>query len=161
MRLIKLLIAVISIHLGLGFTQLAVSYYAGDIADHGAKGFISHTPIGTFIDLESTTTPQTGEQGSLSNMRLAFDVMNNAGDAINGLVSFGYGVLEEIEPEDGFVYNVVMGFRLLSVLFWIGMGLTLLYILFDSNLLTSKLGLALVGIGSGIGGLSALGALVN
>ena len=158
MRLVKLLIAVITIHLGMGATQVAVSYHAGDVADYGAAGIISHTPIGTFIDLDATS--QTGgQQTNLSNIRQAFDVVNNTGDAINGLASFGYGFLQEIEPEDGMVYTVVMGLRVASVLFWIGLGLSLLYILFDSNLLTSKIGLALVGLGIGLGGLSAVGAL--
>ena len=36
--------------------------------------------------------------------------------------------------------------------------MALVYFLFDSNLLTSKLGLALVGLGVSVGSLSAVGA---
>ena len=158
MRLIKLLIAVLVIHLGLGFTQMAVSYFAGDVADYGAAGWVSHTPIGTFIDLESA--PQSSEegQGNPSNLKATLDFANNLGDAINGLASFGYGFLSDIEPDDGLVYMVVMGFRILSSLFWLSLAMALVYFLFDSNLLTSKLGLALVGLGIGLGSLSGIGA---
>lgn len=156
MMLLKILIALIPIHIGFGITQMAFSYYAGDIADHGAAGWISHTPIGSFIDLEET--PQT-QQASLSDIRGLFQVALQLGDAINGLASFGYGFMQEVQPDDGFVYMAVMAFRVISVLFWLGMGIAILYLLFDSNLLNTKVGLAVLVFGAGLGGLSTLGAL--
>ena len=158
MRLLKLLIALIAIHMGLGFTQLVVYYYAGDVANYGAGGWISHTPIGTFVNVESESVPQTEDQANPSNLKALLNFANNLGDAINGLASFGYGFLEDIQPSDGLVYTVVMILRIVSTLFWLALGLALIYFLFDSNLLTSKLGLALVGFGLGLGSLSAIGA---
>ena len=41
---------------------------------------------------------------------------------------------------------MLLAFRLISVVTWIALGLSLIYFLFDSNLLTSKLCLGLVGL---------------
>ena len=157
MRLVKLLTALVVIHMGLGFTQMSVSYFAGDVADYGNAGWVSHTPIGKFIDLDSDQQVQQN-QANPSNLKRMLDFANNLGDSINGLASFGYGFLTDIQPSDGAVYMVVMGFRILSALIWIALGMSVIYFLFDSNLLTSKLGLLLVGLGSGLGILSGVGA---
>ena len=154
---IKLLVAVVAIHLGFGFTQMTAGYFGGDVADYGAAGSVSHTPIGTFIDLEPERAPQ-GDQGNLERLKSMLDFANNVGDMINGLASFRYGVLTDIQ--DGFVYNIVAGFRLVSAFMWIAAGMAMIYFLFDSNLLTSKLGLSLVGLGLGAGALSAVGAAI-
>ena len=158
MRLIKLLVVLIIIHMALGFTQVAVSYYAGDIADHGTAGWFSHTPLGTFIDLEQT--PQTGgDQASPSRIRETWDFVLDLGATINSLASFGYGFWDLIQP-DSLVYQVVVIMRIMSYLFTVGLGLSLLYVLFDSGLLTSKLALALVagaaGVTAALSGVSAL-----
>ena len=159
MRIVKLLIAVVAIHMGLGFTQMSVSYFAGDIADYGNAGWISHTPIGTFIDLESLPASEGG-QANPSNLKATLDFANNLGDAVNGLATFGYGFLTNITSDAGAVFMVVMAFRVASAFFWLALGMALIYFLFDSNLLTSKLGLALVGLGVGLTGLSGIGALI-
>ena len=158
MRIVKMFTALIVIHLGLGFTQLAVSYFSGDIADYGAAGWVSLTPVGTFIDLDA---PPETDLANPSNLKRSFDFVNNLGDMVNGLASFGYGFLTDIRPEDGFVYMVAFGFRLMSVLFWTGISMALLYVLFDSGILTSKLGLALLGLGAGLGAISFAGILVD
>ena len=54
---------------------------------------------------------------------------------------------------------MLLAFRLISVVTWIALGLSLIYFLFDSNLLTSKLCLGLVGLLAGVGGLGGFGAL--
>ena len=141
MLILRLMIAMIPIHLGLGFTQVAVSYYAGDYADYGAAGLISHTPIGSFVNLDDM--PEQTEEGMLSNVRDLFDTAVNAGVAINGLASFGYGFLQQIQPDDGLVYLVVMTLRTISALMWIASGF------------------ALVVAGGGVAGLAALGAAVG
>ena len=157
MRLLKLLVVVLVFHLGFGATQCAVSYHAGDVANYGSAGIVSHTPIGTFIDLESPPG-STGEGENPSRFKALLDFANNLGDMIGGLASFGYGFLTDIGPDAGAVYTVVLGFRLISVLIWIALGVALIYFLFDSNLLTSKLGLGLVGLLAGVGGLGGFGA---
>ena len=158
--LLKLLIALVTLHIAFGFVELAAAYYAGDIADHGAAGWVSRTPIGEFIDLDSTEQ-QTNPNSSLFDVRQParmFDVVLRAGGAINGLASFNYPSLALIQPDDGFVYNIVMLFRILSALIWIALGLGMLYLLFQSNLLTSKFGMAMVALGLSVGSLSFLDA---
>ena len=157
MRLIKLLILLVVMHAGMGFTQMAVSYYLGDIADHGAAGFISHTPIGTFISLDGDLDQDT--QANPSNFKAVLDFANNLGDMINGLATFNYGFLGLIESDDGIVYTVVIALRLISALVWVGLGMSLIYFLFDSNLLTSSLGLTLVGLGGAIAALAGFAAV--
>ena len=56
------------------------------------------------------------------------------------------GFLTDIGPDAGAVYTVLRAFRLISVVTWIALGLSLIYFLFDSNMLTSKLCLGLVGL---------------
>ena len=159
MVLQRMLIALVAMHLGFGFTQLSLAYYAGDVADYGAAGFLSHTPIGAFVDLDEDNDQTSG--ANLSAIRQMFEIVNQTGDAINGLASFGYDFLDEIGPDVGLVYMVVLIFRIASWLFTIALGLALLYVLFDSNLLTSKVGLALVAGGSGLVALlSGAGALL-
>ena len=159
MRLLKLLILVMVVHLGFGCTQVAYSYHVGDVANYGAAGIISHTPIGTFIDLDDPPASMD-DQANPNQLKKMLDFGNNLGDMINGLATFGYGFMDDIDSSSGAVYNIVMGFRLISALIWIGAALAFIYFLFDSNLLTSKFGLlALLGI-SVVGGASGTGALL-
>ena len=157
MRLVKLLTALVVIHMGLGFTQMSVTYFGGGVADYGAAGWVSHTPIGTFVDLDSDQRMQSN-QANPSNLKTIWDFANKLGDSINGLATFGYGFLQDIQPSDGVVYMVVMGFRILSALIWLGLGMTMIQLLFDSNLLTSPFGLAAIGVGAVAAALSAIGA---
>ena len=148
MRLVKILTVLIIIHMAFGFTQVVVSYYTGDVADHGTAGWFSHTPLGTFIDLDQT--PQAGsDQASPSRIRETWDFVLDLGATINSLASFGYGFWDLIQP-DSLVYQVVVVMRIASYLFTVGLGLALLYVLFDSGLLTSKLALGLVAGAAGV-----------
>ena len=152
MRLLKLLIFVGVVHLGMACTQVVVSYHGGDVANHGVNGIISHTPIGTFIDLEDPPASMD-DQVSPGALGRLVDFATGLGDMINGLATFSYAFLTDMDPDDGAVYNIVVGFRVLSALIWIGGALAYIYFLFDSNLLTSPLGLA------SVAGLSIFGAL--
>ena len=159
MGLVKVLVALVVIHLGMGFAQVAVNYFASDIADYGAAGWISHTPIGELVPLDNArelgdAAPKPGQLEQVLSPAI------RVGEMINGLASFGYGFLEAITPDDGFVYTLVMGFRVFSVLILIGVALRLLYVLFDSGILNSTFGMAAVGLGvAGTVGASALGAV--
>ncbi len=145
MLLMRLLIALIAIHVGLGFTALVYSYFAGDVADYGAAGIFSHTEIGRFVNLE--TDPED-RQSNWANPRAMYGIVNNFGDAINGLLTFNYTFLNEIQPDDGLAYNGVIILRVIGTLFSLGLGLAFLRILFQSNILTSKLGFGLVAFGA-------------
>ena len=54
------------------------------------------------------------------------------------------------------VYNVVVAFHLIGLLFWLALGVSLLYVLFDSNILTSRLGLGLIAGGFGLSAVAGL-----
>ena len=144
MRLVKLLIALVFIHAGLGFTQMVASYYGGGVADYGESGVLSHTPLVPLLNLDDGG-PRC--EVALSNPRGLLECINNLGDTLNGLASINYAFLSNITADDGFVFNVVVLLRLAAVLFSVGIALALVYVLFDSNLLTSKLGLGLMGLG--------------
>ena len=154
MRLVKLTIALVVIHLGFGFTQMVVTYYAGDKTIYGTAGWVSHTPIGTFIDLEDAPPDRTTIQQVLG-------FVNKLSDAIYGLASFNYDFMADIQPDDGFVYIVVLAFRIMSALFLAALGVAFIYFLFDSNLLASKFGMVVVVSALGLGGLSAIKALLG
>ena len=153
----RLLIGLVVAHLICGMIQVAVSYYAGDVADHGAAGIVSHTPIGSFVELDEDQRADGG--GGLSDIRGMFQAMIKVGDSINGLASFDYGWIEILAESDGMVGNLATAFRIGTALAIIAMALALLYFLFDSGMLTSKAGLAILAFGAGLGGLSTLGAL--
>ena len=157
MGLVKMAFALIAIHLGLGFTQLVVSYFGGDVAHYGARGFVAHTPIGAHIDLSDAEREDV--ELNLSNIRKTWDYMTALGGVINGLASFNYGFLSNIQPEDGLPYQAVMLFRLAGVCFLLALGILLLRFLFDSGILNSKLGMSIVALGLGLGALSSFGAL--
>ena len=158
MRIVKMVFILIAIHMGFGFTQFVVSYYQGDVVDYGEAGWVSHTPIGQYID----TDPNARNEAiglNLSDIPGNWAYINRLGDMINGLASFNYQFLTQVQPEDGFVYQFVMAFRLVSVGFWITLAIVLLYILFDSGIINSKIGMSIMGLGLGLGFLSSVGAL--
>ena len=95
-----------------------------------------------------------GYEGTPSKFKALLDFANNLGDMICDRVS---GFLMDIRPDAGAFYTVLLAFRLISVVTWIALGLSLIYFLFDSNLLTSKLCPVLVGLLAGVGGLRGAG----
>ena len=156
MRLIKLLIAVVAIHLGLGFAQVGANYFGGDVADYGDMSIVSYTPLERFLDLNNES-----EQVSLSVFSQMLDWADRIGDTINGLVTFNYGIITSIGTDDGAVYGWAILVRVGTAILSLSLGIALIYFLFDSNILTSSLGLALVGLGLGTASaLSATGALI-
>ena len=50
MFLLKLLIALITAHLGMGAVQTAAYYWGSDTAYYGDSGLLSHTPIGSLTE---------------------------------------------------------------------------------------------------------------
>ena len=129
MGLLKLLILAITFHLGLAITQASVSYFAGDVADPGAEGFISYTPVGALlgdtIDDDAKRERSLGGGLNWADPRSALDIVQRVGGTINGLALAEYDLLEEIE-RDSFAYNVVILVRLFSVLLTLALGFTLL-----------------------------------
>ena len=156
MTLIKLLVVLISLHLGMGFTQISVSYFAGDVADYGAAGVISHTPIGSFIDLDDDARRGREAQGNPSSFESILGFVNNLGDMVNGMASFGYGALTQFSPDDGLVYTIIIILRIIGTMFTVSVALAVLRLVFDSGILNSTLGMGLFAIGSGTLGLSSL-----
>lgn len=155
MTLVKLLIALIVVHMALGISQMTLSYWAGDVADYGAAGVISHTPLGSLLRVEADR--QSGPPSTLESFR---NLLVDFFSTITGLLNFRYGILHAIEPGDGMVYNVVMALRLAGVLAWFGLGMGTLKMLFDSGLLNSTVGIIIAGTLFGIGSVASAGEVV-
>ena len=159
MTLVKLLTLLIVIHVALAFAQVATSYYgAGMIEMVGEQGIITHTPIGKLFPKAVTGTPQTGGF-SVTDIPSQFQVVYRLGDMIVALTNFKYGVLDELTPDDGLVFEVVVVVRLVGVLIWFAAGLAFLRLIFDSGILNSKLALALVAGGVALSGISFVDVL--
>ena len=160
MILLKFLIALIAVHIGLGFAQLSTDYFIADVPN-AAGGSVSHTPVGNLINLQ--TDPEQ-RQSNWKDPRTIWNVLDEAGDAINGLVSFDYPMLDLIvqQGDSGLAYNVIVILRLIGTLFSVALGLGFLLMLFQSNILTSKLGFGLVVFGAGSTVVtSAIGAITG
>ena len=112
-------------------------------------------------DSEDMEERQTGGGLNLTDPRSAFEIVNRLSNTIGGLTILQYGFPGGNHARDGFVYNIVVGFHLIGLLFWLALGVSLLYILFDSNILTSRLGLGLIAGGFGLTALAGLRSFVG
>ena len=91
---------------------------------------------------------------SQGNVPGLFHFLFDLGDTVNSFASFNYAFLGEISTEN-FLFLLVLGLRLLSIGIWFAVGGALVKTVLDSNLLSSKVGLAVLFGGLGI--LSGLG----
>ena len=148
-RLLKMFVALMTIHVGLAATTVVMDYHVNDDPSYGDSSILSFTPLRSFVSLEHPPGDELRE-GSTLEVKDVFDFVNHVGDAINGLASFNYGPLNMIGPDDGAVYHVVIAFRVIGALFTIALGLALIYVLFDSGVLSSTLGLGLAAFGAAV-----------
>ena len=139
-------------HAGMGVVQLVALYLLGSTASYGGEaGFLAHTPVGSFFG---------GERGRLVeglDLPGLFAHLIHMGDVIWGLAAFEYDVLAVFDPSDGVVYWIAIVFRVAT---WIGTfaaGEAVAEKVFQSGVLQSTVGSALVLGGVGIVGV--LGAL--
>lgn len=96
-----------------------------------------------------------GVQGVIGFYRELIGFGDRVGDMINGLVTFNYGLLSDIQDDGSFASNV-------AILFTLGVTMGLVYFLFDSNLQTSKLGwMLLLGVSITGGLASSWGSLLQ
>lgn len=156
MGIVKILIALVAIHLGLGFSQMMMTYWLSDVVHHGSQGVISYTPLGPLLN--SFDSVDVGFAPSAIGNGISF--INNLGDTVNGLASFDYDMLSRITAQDGFVYNVVVGFKLMGVLFAVSIFLRLLYMLFESGILSTRPGQLLLAAALLVPASSAVGWFV-
>ena len=162
MGLVKILVALVVLHLAMGFTQMSVTYFTAERPDYGEKGILSHTPIASIMPLDDADRVPGGIELTPGAFDRLIGTVNAVGDMTNGLATFNYAFLTDIGSDAGLPYMLVMAFRIFSALIWVALAVRLLYILFDSNILTSPLGLGVVGLGvAGTAATSIVGAVVN
>ena len=148
-RLITLLVLM---HIAMAFVTLVHTYFNGYFTNYGMDGWLASTPIGSHFDLESTD--MGAEDVSLSDVPGFFRFFFDLGDTVNSLASIDYAVLSEISSVN-FLYVLVLGLRLFSVIVWFTVAAALIKGVLESNLLGSKVGLVVlfgsIGILSGLG----------
>lgn len=170
MAVTKLLVLLIGMHLAMGFTQLSASYWGGDtvLRDRENPGestsvavaWLYATPLDDILpDLSETKAAEREDDGGvLQQVGALLGVANRMGDTINGLAAFDYGVLRQINADQGIVYMVVVIFRIITVVITLALAVALLRLIASTGLLSSTAGLAVVGLGFGLPAvLSALG----
>ena len=148
----KLLYLSAAIHIGFGFAHLSYAYFAAHVATYGgAYGFLQYTPLQKFVRIDAEKVRDI----SLLDFESLFNLANNLGDTITVLTVYNYDILTLVQPDDGFVYWVVLAFRIVTWAFNAKLGFELLKLLFQSGLLQSSMGLALVMGGVGLTALLA------
>ena len=148
MPLVKLLIVLAAIHVGMGFTQVSVTYFAGDNVEYN---FIAETPLGSWM--RDDFPPANENRAGIVQMGSFFiDMM----DTIGGMFTYDYGFMDDIAEAEGFVSNVATAFRLTMGFLWFGVGAAVMKMVLDSGLLNSKIGFAVASTLFGIGGASII-----
>lgn len=148
-----------AIHAGLGISHVSYSYFAAADADATLADVIAVTPIGHFLGVSGSQRMELGE-GGLLNVGGMLGMILNLADGIWGLLSFEYGFLSAIGSENGLAYTVVLALRLVGGILWVQTGRAIWNEPVVTSLMSSSLGLALVGGTAGIGAaLAAVGAV--
>lgn len=58
-------------------------------------------------------------------------------------MTFNYEVLNDLDPDDGVVYNIIWLIKMVGMMIWFRVMLGVLNLIFRSSILTSPIGLAL------------------
>lgn len=161
MTLIKLLTAIMVLHMGFGVTQFSVTLFTAEEVQYGDGGFISHTPLESLVPMDDAaralSETQPPRQGGFWNF---LNPIVNIGDTINGLATFRYDMLTQVGPDEGFVYTVVLLFRIIPSIIQLALAVAMFQVITSSGLLNSTLGQGAVLLGAGgLAGSSLLGGL--
>ena len=139
-------------HACMGLVQLAGLYLIGSTASYGGEaGFLAYTPVGSFFGAERGRLVEGLDLPGL------FQHLIHVGDVIWGLAAFEYDVLDIFDSSDGVVYWIVIIFQVAAWLGSAAAGEAVAEKIFQSGVLQSTVGSALVLGGVGIVGV--LGAL--
>lgn len=151
----KVSILLVVIHIGAAFIELTRSYNNGYLTNYGMDGWLAHTPVGSHFDLESTASGahDVGLQG-VQTVPGFLTFLFDLGDTVNSLAIIDYDWMSQITTAN-FFFVIILALRLFSLGVWFAAGASLVGTVFQSGMLTSKVGLVL--LFGGIGVLSAFG----
>ena len=157
MALTRILVVLSILHIGMAIVQVNVNYFAMDRAGYGAGGIIANTPLEQLIPLDTARDLSDEATPNPNALDRLLDPPRRVGAMINGLASFEYGVLDMLGDDSSLTFGLALAFRIGSAFVWLVLALRLLYVLFDSGVLNSGAGIALVGLGVvGVAGASLL-----
>lgn len=145
-----------AMHIAFALVHMAALYFGSGVENYGGSlGFLANTPLGRMVG-DGATDPYIE---STTNFKQIFDFIKNLGDTLNGLFSFNYGIVtDHFQPEDGLLYWLAVVFRVIGWAASLHLGASIAQMVFQSGILQSNAGLAVVTGIVGIGGaLSALG----
>ena len=151
----KVSILLLIVHIAAAFVELTRSYNNGYLTNYGMDGWLANTPIGSHFDLESTDSGShdVGLQG-IETVPAIFRFLFDLGDTVNSLAIVNYDFMSEITAAN-FLFVLVLGLRIFSLAVWASSATALAQTVFQSNMLSSKVGLVM--LFGGVGILSALG----
>ena len=150
----KLAILLLVVHIACAFVELTRSYNNGYLSSYGMGGWLAHTPIGSHFDLEDTGSGahDVGLQG-IETVPGIFRFLFDLGETVNRLAIVHYDFMSEITAAN-FLFVLVLGLRIFSLGVWASAATALARTVFQSNMLSSKVGLVM--LFGGVGILSAL-----
>lgn len=148
----RLNVLLLVMHIAMAFVAGTKAYFDGYLSDHGVSGWLAFTPLSAHFDLESSVSG--ARDVSLANVPGMFRFLFDLGDSVNSLASFDYPHLAAITTAN-FLFVLVLALRGFSLVVWFASAGALIKTALDSNMLSSKVGLAV--LFGGIGILSALG----
>lgn len=160
MTLIKLLLALVVLHLGFGITQFSVTLFTAEEVQYGERGFISHTPLEALVPMDDAARALSETQPPRQGGFWYFlNPIITIGDTINGLATFRYDMLTQVDPDEGFVYTVVLLFRIIPSIIQLALAVAMFLVITNTGLLNTTLGQGAVLLGAGgLAGSSILGA---
>lgn len=158
MTIIKLLAVIAGIHVAFGITQIADFYFGGGqdrLADGSpaAGNLIAYTPlqylllenseVGQGDSLPTDVTTREGDTGFFG----IIDLLNRIGDSGFGMLTFDYAFMDHFtgDANTGITRNIDWIVKLTGVLLHFALGLGLVRLLFESGILSSTAGVAMVG----------------
>lgn len=157
MTLTQLATLLTAIHIGMGITNVGYSYMASADAEANFATIVGK-PLVHFLGVTGSDRMELGE-GGLLNISELLGLLYNLSDGIWGLLSFEYDFLDAIGSEHGLAYAVVLGLRVVGVLLWLQAGRAIANEPMVTALMSSTVGLALIGGTAGlVAALAAVGA---
>ena len=156
MRLSRQLKSFVVAHAFMGIVQIFALYLLSGVASYGGDaGFLAYTPIGQFFEESEGRVVEALALPSL------FAHIVHIGDALFGLASFEYEVLTSITKDDGVWFWLVNFVRVATWVTTAAAGEAVVEKVFQSGLLSSGPGLAIVLGGASVTGVLGIFGAVN
>ena len=158
--LLPLLVALLSIHVGLAITDANINYWGRGVGERPAQ-ILSGTPIGHWLsedDDKALQNPGEVLDPSAFSRILTFAV--DLSLTVRDFTTFNYSFLQ-VGEDAGIFYLGAIALRVMAFVLLAATYMAAIYFLFDSGIINSKLGLALVASGAAVGGLAWAGTLAK